>query len=52
MKKEKSPSKVDNNIQPTKEAKKKSPLREAIETIVWSLVIALLIIHFVVQRGF
>ena len=28
---------------------KKSPLREAIETIVWSLVIALLIIHFVVQ---
>ena len=49
MKKEKSPSKVDNNIQPTKEAKKKSPLREAIETIVWSLVIALLIIHFVVQ---
>lgn len=49
MKKEKSPSKVDNNTQPTKEAKKKSPLREAIETIVWSLVIALLIIHFVVQ---
>ena len=49
MKKEKSPSKVDNNIQPTKVAKKKSPLREAIETIVWYLVIALLIIHFVVQ---
>lgn len=49
MKKEKSPSKIDNNARLPKETKKKSPLREAIETIVWSLVIALLIIQFVVQ---
>jgi len=49
MKKEKSPSKINNNAHLTKETKKKSPLREAIETIVWSLVIALLIIYFVVQ---
>lgn len=49
MKKEKFPSKIDNNARLPKETKKKSPLREAIETIVWSLVIALLIIQFVVQ---
>jgi len=49
MKKEKSLSKTDNNALPAKEKKKKSPWREAIETIVWSLIIALLIIHFVIQ---
>ena len=49
MKKEKVPFKTDKTSQPSQEKKKKSPLREAIETIVWSLVIALLIITFVVQ---
>jgi len=49
MKKERNPSKTESVQQPAKKVKKKSPLREAIETIVWSLVIALLIIHFVVQ---
>jgi len=49
MKKENTPSKSEKTSQPSKERKKKSPLREAIETIVWSLVIALLIINFVIQ---
>ncbi len=49
MKKEKNQIKTGKEDQPSKGAKKKSPLREAIETIVWSLIIALLIINFVVQ---
>jgi len=49
MKKEKNQIKNGKEGQPSKETKKKSPLREAIETIVWSLIIALLIINFVVQ---
>ena len=49
MKKEKNQIKTGKEGQPSKGAKKKSPLREAIETIVWSLIIALLIINFIVQ---